>query len=261
MPSKFLAYEKDDQEKMGSKSAAHFGSIRVSFEIKPTIIEEEQVKFMPISQYLEEAYNILAKAFKSGVIDWGLLERLKYHQKCVVDEGTNRPKSIKNKFLKKRQKVVILCCTPATSVILLKREVRLQGDRDSSNSDLCIMVIRLPSGIHDPSIDGKPPPMIQRWKPGGKCDRGTVQTSTLGNSGRLKLFLQGGSRANAHHAFHMISSFISCIQAFAICLAALHCWGPAIRSAALRKLSLPDKRSPPTSYQLHCPPLSPVGRA
>ncbi|XP_074592134.1 uncharacterized protein LOC141847924 [Curcuma longa] len=157
-----------------------------------------------------------------------------------------------------------------SSVSVSHEERRLQGEQESSNSDLCNMVILLPSGIHGSSIDSKPPPLIQRWRSGGKCDCGgwdegcslTVlsnkfhgcTSSTLSNMGRLKLFLQAGSRTNTH-AFHMVSSedglytvnfatSISCAQAFAICLATLHCWHPSIHSCEPKELPLQDKGSP-----------------
>ncbi|KAG6503073.1 uncharacterized protein LOC121984275 [Zingiber officinale] len=145
--------------------------------------------------------------------------------------------------------------------------VSISHEEESSNSDLCNMVILLPSGIHGSSIDSKPPPLIQRWRSGGKCDCGgwdegcslTVlsnkfhgcSSSTLSNMGRLELFLQAGSQTNTH-AFHMVSSedglytvnfvtSISCVQAFAIGLATLHCWHPSIHSCEPKELLLQEK--------------------
>ncbi|CAL9094119.1 unnamed protein product [Musa acuminata var. zebrina] len=47
--------------------------------------------------HMEGGDRIHAKASKVGVLDWGLLERWKYHQKCVACRGTKRSNSVNNR--------------------------------------------------------------------------------------------------------------------------------------------------------------------
>ncbi|WOL02002.1 hypothetical protein Cni_G10722 [Canna indica] len=162
-------------------------------------------------------------------------------------------------------------------------------DKDSSNSDAYKMLVILPSGMHASTNDVKPSPLIQRWSSGGTCDCGgwdegcnlTILSNTFQESNspesiqddqkrEFELFLQGGSRTN-DHLCRMVSVkegphrvefgiSISRLQAFAICLAALHFGDSANLSANPERL-LEHKGSTKSYLPLYCPPLSLVGRA
>ncbi|PKU77112.1 uncharacterized protein LOC110114183 [Dendrobium catenatum] len=173
----------------------------------------------------------------------------------------------------------------------------LQVEKYPEYSRACSISAILPIGIHGFSDLGKPSTLIERWKSGGSCDCGgwdegcrltvladslhemkvasSVEVCPTTDGFRdIELFIQGG-KADNKYAFRMIAfkeglytvefgSSITSLQAFAICIATLHCKNSIDEDPLYEnypKMNSMQNNGGPTSYEPHHPPFSPVGRS
>ncbi|KAJ6814969.1 uncharacterized protein M6B38_136105 [Iris pallida] len=176
--------------------------------------------------------------------------------------------------------------------------------RSSSN-----IVAVLPKGVHGLSSEGEPSPLIERWKSGGSCDCGgwdegctlTVLTDGRGSTPagacntdgthQIELFTQGNEARVNKNAFSMVTfeegtyivnfkASVASMQAFAICVAILHC-RKSTKVSGLRysveaqnqqegistfpdythMISVKTEEEDTAGYVPDPPPPSPVGRA
>ncbi|PWA81889.1 hypothetical protein CTI12_AA160870 [Artemisia annua] len=158
-------------------------------------------------------------------------------------------------------------------------------DDDEENQERFSTRVILPGGNHGVSSNGKPSPLIERWRSGGVCDCGgwdlgcrlrilasRVQSSRRSNSptGQFELFFQGDvinerryfSLRPAKEGIYSVeyNSSLSTLQALSICISVMEC----------RKSSQYTESSTYVAKQVHddpnpvrfasFPPLSPVGR-
>lgn len=171
------------------------------------------------------------------------------------------------------------------------------------------IVAVLPKGVHGLSSEGEPSPLIERWKSGGSCDCGgwdegctlTVLTECRGSTSdgacntdgthQIELFTQGYEARANKRAFSMVTfeegiyivnfkASVASMQAFAICVAVLHCRkstnvsglrysveaqnqqeGSSTFPDYTQMISIKTEEEDPAGYVPDPPPPSPVGRA
>nr|XP_043609955.1 uncharacterized protein LOC122581750 [Erigeron canadensis]XP_043609957.1 uncharacterized protein LOC122581750 [Erigeron canadensis] len=157
-------------------------------------------------------------------------------------------------------------------------------EHEEENQERFNTTVILPGGNHGVSSNGKPSPLIERWRSNGVCDCGgwdlgcrlrtltnQVQCSrTNSPTGQFELFFQGDS-ANKRRFFSLCplkekifsieyNSSLSPLQAFSICISVLECRKSSEHTSSR---TYEDKQvlGDPTPVRFASfPPLSPVGR-
>ncbi|PWA91041.1 hypothetical protein CTI12_AA034180 [Artemisia annua] len=156
-------------------------------------------------------------------------------------------------------------------------------DDDEENQERFSTRVILPGGNHGVSSNGKPSPLIERWRSGGVCDCGgwdlgcrlrilANRSSRRSNSptGQFELFFQGDV-TNERRYFSLrpakegkysveYNSSLSTLQALSICISVIECRKSSQYTESRTYVAKQEHDDPNPVRFASFPPLSPVGR-